>query len=278
MAKVVVRQDRISSNLSAARLRTKKRGRDLSKSVVAGLITLLLVQGAAALYLSPVFAVSSESLSVTASPLCTESEIRNLIQPELPKSIMRLPTSRWSDALGNIPAVKSAQISIGFPNKLNVVVVDRQARLVSDLGSLGNCVLDGELVPFRNATAEDEVLPKLVLQSEDANPEFGVCVTDAAQVMGVQTITKWLSEHPEIAASSINVQNNHLAFVISKSNVNVLLGTPRRLIEKLDSLQILVEKRPDLLTSRKYSAVNLFSDEYPALVVRSESAEKSAVP
>ena len=278
MAKVVVRQDRISSNLSAARLRTKKRGRDLSKSVVAGLITLLLVQGAAALYLSPVFAVSSESLSVTASPLCTESEIRNLIQPELPKSIMRLPTSRWSDALGNIPAVKSAQISIGFPNKLNVVVVDRQARLVSDLGSLGNCVLDGELVPFRNATAEDEGLPKLVLQSEDTNPEFGVCVTDAAQVMGVQTITKWLSEHPEIAASSINVQNNHLAFVISKSNVNVLLGTPRRLIEKLDSLQILVEKRPDLLTSRKYSAVNLFSDEYPALVVRSESAEKSAVP
>ena len=96
--------------------------------------------------------------------------------------------------------------------------------------------------------------------------------------MGVQTITKWLSEHPEIAASSINIQNNHLAFVISKSNVNVLLGTPRRLIEKLDSLQILVEKRPDLLTSRKYSAVNLFSDEYPALVVRSESAEKSAVP
>ena len=278
MAKVVVRQDRISSNLSAARLRTKKRGRDLSKSVVAGLITLLLVQGAAALYLSPVFAVSSESLSVTASPLCTESEIRNLIQPELPKSIMRLSTSRWSDALGNIPAVKSAQISIGFPNKLNVVVVDRQARLVSDLGSLGKCVLDGELVPFRNATAEDEGLPKLVLQSEDVNPEYGVCVTDAAQVMGVQTITKWLSEHPEIAASSINVQNNHLAFVISKSNVNVLLGTPRRLVEKLDSLQILVEKRPDLLTSRKYSAVNLFSDEYPALVVRSESAEKSAVP
>jgi hypothetical protein len=139
-------------------------------------------------------------------------------------------------------------------------------------------VLDGELVPFRNATAEDEGLPKLVLQSEDANPEFGVCVTDAAQVMGVQTITKWLSEHPEIAASSINIQNNHLAFVISKSNVNVLLGTPRRLIEKLDSLQILVEKRPDILTSRKYSAVNLFSDEYPALVVRSESAEKSAVP
>ena len=278
MAKVFVRQDRISSNLSAARLRTKKRSRDLSKSVVVGLITLLAVQGASALYLSPIFAITSESLFVTSSPLCTESEIRNLIQPDLPKSIMRLPTSRWTDALGNIPAVKSAKISIGFPNKLNVVVVDRQACLVSDLGSLGKCVLDGDLVPFRNAVAEDKSLPTLVLASDNFKPDFGVCVTDAAQVAGIQTITKWLSNHPNVAASSINIQNSHLAFVISQSNVNVLLGTPRRLREKLDSLEILVDKRPDLLTSRKYSAVNLFSDEYPALVIRSESAEKSAVP
>jgi hypothetical protein len=278
MAKVVVRQDRISSNLSAARLRTKKRSRDLSKTVVAGLITLLLVQGASALYLSPLFAVSVESLDVKASPLCTESEIRNLIQPELPRSIMRLPTSRWSDALGNIPAVKSAKITISFPNKLNVIVVDRQARLVSELGSLGKCVLDGDLVPFRTAVPADDLLPSLILQSENFKPDFGVCVADGAQVAGVHTLTKWLNDHPDVSAASINIQNNHLAFVISKSNVNVLLGTPRRLREKLDSLAILVEKRPDLLTSRKYSAVNLFSDEYPALVIRSESAEKSAVP
>jgi len=278
MAKVVVRQDRISSNLSAARLRTKKRSRDLSKTVVVGLITLLLVQGASALYLSPIFAVSSESLFVKASPLCTESEIRNLIQPELPKSIMRLPTSRWSDALGNIPAVKTANITIGFPNKLNVVVVDRQASLVSDLGSMGECVLDGELVPFRNADEGDDLLPTLVLQSENFKPNFGVCVAEQAQVAGIQTITKWLSDHPDVSATSINIKDNHLAFVISKSKVNVLLGTPRRLREKLDSLAVLVEKRPDLLTSRKYSAVNLFSDEYPALVIRSESSVKSAVP
>ena len=279
MAKVAVRHDRMTSNLSAARLRSKKRTRDISKSVVGGLLLLLVGQVTAALYLSPMFAVSSSTVSVKASPLCTESEIRSLIQPDLPRSVMRLPISRWSDALENLPVVKSATITTGFPNRLNIVVKDRQPQLVSDLGVIGRCTLDTDLVPFRLAGDADQKLPKLVLQSDIANQEFGVCVADDdAQVAGIQTILKWLGEHPDVAASSLNIQNKHLAFVIQPSNVNVLLGTPRRLREKLDSLEILIDKRPDLLTSHKYSAVNLFSDEYPALVTRSNSVDKSAVP
>jgi hypothetical protein len=242
------------------------------------LVILLVAQATAALYFSPIFAVSSATLSVHASPLCTESEIRNLIQPDLPRSIMRLPASRWSDALGNIPVVKSAVITTSFPNRLNIVVKDRQPRLVSDLDGLGPIVLDAELVPFRSVVDGDDGLPNLILQSGLPNPVMGVCVAEKAQVAGIQTIMKWLAGHPNVGVASLNIQNKHLAFVIKPSNVNVLLGTPRRLQEKLDSLEILIEKRPEILTSHKYSAVNLFSDEYPALVTRSNSVDKSAVP
>ena len=278
MAKVAVRHDRLTRNVSTSRLRTKKRTSDVSKSVVTCLVILLVAQATAALYFSPIFAVSSATFSVHASPLCTESEIRNLIQPDLPRSIMRLPASRWSDALGNIPVVKSAVITTSFPNRLNIVVKDRQPRLVSDLDGLGPIVLDAELVPFRSVVDGDDGLPNLILQSGLPNPVMGVCVAEKAQVAGIQTIMKWLAGHPNVGVASLNIQNKHLAFVIKPSNVNVLLGTPRRLQEKLDSLEILIEKRPEILTSRKYSAVNLFSDEYPALVTRSNSVDKSAVP
>jgi hypothetical protein len=279
MAKVAVSHDRVTSNLSAGRLRPKKRTRDISKSVVGCLLLLLVGQVIAALYMSPIFAVTPSTVNVKASPLCTETEIRSLIQPDLPRSVIRLPIARWSDALRNLPVVKSATISTGFPNRLNIVVKDRQPQLVSDLGVLGRCILDADLVPFRLAGDADQKLPKLVLQSDVADQEFGVCVADDdAQVAGIQTILKWLGEHPDVTASSLNIQNKHVAFVIQPSNVNVLLGTPRRLREKLDSLEILIEKRPDLVTSHKYSAVNLFSDEYPALVSRSNPVDKSAVP
>jgi len=278
MAKVAVRHDRVTSNLSAARLRSKKRTKDMSKSVVACLVLLLAGQVVAALYMSPMFAVTSSTVSVKASPLCTESEIRSLIQADLPRSVMRLPIARWSDALGNLPVVKSVTITTGFPNRLNIVVKDRQPQLVSDLGDIGRCALDSELVPFRLAGDGDNKLPNLQLQSDITNPGFGISVADKVQVAGIQTILKWLGEHPDVTASSLNIQNKHVSFVIQSSNVNVLLGTPRRLREKLDSLEILIEKRPDLLTSHKYSAVNLFSDEYPALVTRSNPVDKSAVP
>jgi len=150
--------------------------------------------------------------------------------------------------------------------------------MVSDLGILGSCVLDSDLVPFRTVEPTDDSLPTLVFQSSEVKPELGVSITDASQINGVKTIMKWLNEHSDISVAALNIQNQHLSFVMKPSNVTVLLGTPRRLDEKLDSLEILIVKRPDLLSSRKYAAVNLFSDEYPALVIRSSSGDKSAVP
>lgn len=278
MAKVAVRQDRMTNNISTSKLRTKKRSRDVSRTVVAGLVAVMIVQAVAALYLSPIFAVTHDSVTVKASPLCTESQIRSFIQPDLPRSILRLPVARWTDAICNLPVVKSAKITTSFPNRIFVEVKDRQPLLVSDLGMLGSCVLDSDLVPFRLAEPTDVTLPSLVVQSGEVKPELGVSISDTAHVTGVKTIMKWLNHHRDISVASLNIQNQHLSFTLKPSNVTVLLGTPRRLDEKLDSLEILIEKRPELLSSRKYAAVNLFSDEYPALVLRSNSVEKSAVP
>lgn len=278
MAKVAVRQDRMTSNVSASKLRTKRRSRDVSRTVVTGLVFVMIAQAGAALYLSPIFAVTPDAVTVKASPLCSETQIRSFIQPDLPQSIVRLPVSRWTDAICHLPVVKSANIKTSFPNRVSVEVADRQPMLVSNLGVLGSCVLDGDLVPFRSAEPTDTALPSLVVQSGDVKPELGVSISDAAHVNGVRTIMKWMSNHRDVSVASLNIQNQHLSFTLMPSNVTVLLGTPRRLEEKLDSLEILVEKRPDLLSSRKYAAVNLFSDEYPALVLRSNSVEKSAVP
>ena len=278
MAKVAVRQDRMTNNISTSKLRTKKRSRDVSRTVVAGLVAVMIVQAVAALYLSPIFAVTHDSVTVKASPLCTESQIRSFIQPDLPRSILRLPAARWTDAICNLPVVKSAKITTSFPNRIFVEVKDRQPLLVSDLGMLGSCVLDSDLVPFRLAEPTDVTLPSLVVQSGEVKPELGMSISDTAHVTGVKTIMKWLNHHRDISVASLNIQNQHLSFTLKPSNVTVLLGTPRRLDEKLDSLEILIEKRPELLSSRKYAAVNLFSDEYPALVLRSNSVEKSAVP
>lgn len=278
MAKVAVRQDRMTSNISASKLRTKKRSRDISRTVVTGLVAVVLVQAVAALYLSPIFAVTPDAVTVKASPLCSEAQIRSFIQPDLPRSIVRLPVARWTDAICNLPVVKSAKITTSFPNRIFVEVKDRQPLLVSELGMLGSCVLDSDLVPFRLAEPTDVSLPSLVVQSGEVKPELGVSISDTAHVNGVKAIMKWLNDHRDISVVSVNIQNQHLSFIMKPSNVTVLLGTPRKLDEKLDSLEILIEKRPDLLSSRKYAAVNLFSDEYPALVLRSNSGEKSAVP
>lgn len=278
MAKVAVRQDRMTSNISASKLRTKKRSRDISRTVVTGLVAVVLVQAVAALYLSPIFAVTPDAVTVKASPLCSEAQIRSFIQPDLPRSIVRLPVARWTDAICNLPVVKSAKITTSFPNRIFVEVKDRQPLLVSELGMLGSCVLDSDLVPFRLAEPTDVSLPSLVVQSGEVKPELGVSISDTAHVNGVKAIMKWLNDHRDISVASVNIQNQHLSFIMKPSNVTVLLGTPRKLDEKLDSLEILIEKRPDLLSSRKYAAVNLFSDEYPALVLRSNSGEKSAVP
>lgn len=278
MARVAVRQDRVNSNLSATRLRTKKRKRDISKTVVGVLISVLIAQAIAALYYSPFFAVTAETVTVKSTPLCPDSIVRSLVQPDLPRSVVRLPVQRWNDALENIPAVKSASIVIRFPNRLNVRIVERLPCLKADLGTLGMCVLDSDLIPFRVAESGDNNLPTVRLQSADVVPELGTSIGDKAQVAGVNVILEWMSNHPNIAVSSINIQNKHLAFTFRSSDVNVLLGTPRRLEEKLASLDILLKKRPELLTSRKYSSVNLFSDEYPALVFRSNTSNKIAVP
>ena len=278
MAKVAVRNERMSNSASASKLRTKKRSRDMSRTVVAGLVALLIIQMVAALYLSPMFSVTPNSVTIRSSPLCSEAQIRSLIQPDLPRSIVRLPVARWKDAICNIPVVKSTVIKSVFPNRVVVELRDRHPVMVSDLGILGSCVLDSDLVPFRTVEPTDDSLPTLVFQSSEVKPELGVSITDASQINGVKTIMKWLNEHSDISVAALNIQNQHLSFVMKPSNVTVLLGTPRRLDEKLDSLEILIVKRPDLLSSRKYAAVNLFSDEYPALVIRSSSGDKSAVP
>jgi cell division septal protein FtsQ len=278
MAKGAVRQERVIDNLSTTRLRTKKRARDISKTIVSGLLVALVIQLIGALYYSPILSVTADSLSVTASLLCPESNIRGLLEPDLPRSIMRLPTQRWIDALENIPAVKSASIKSGFPNRVAVKVIERQPRLQADLGELGKCVLDTDLVPFRLAETKDNLLPIVELQPTGVDPKFGTSIVDKSQIAGVITILTWISKHPNVSANSISIQNKHLSFVIRSSNVNVLLGTPRRLEEKLDSLDVIIKKRPEILETKKYAAVNLFSDEYPALVLRSNSSDKSAVP
>lgn len=278
MAKVAVRHDSVSSNASAARLRTKKRARDVSKTVVVGLLGILVAQAVAALYFSPVFAVRPDTLAVRATPLCSESDVRSLINADLPRSVMQLPTQRWVDALETIPAVKSATITTRFPNRVNVSIMERQACLQANLGELGSCVLDQDLIPFRVVEAKDASLPIVDFQSIETSPSLGASLIDKTQVDAVQTILKWISRHADISITSIKIQNKHLAFTIKASNVNVMLGTSRRLTEKLDSLEVIIKKRPDLLTSHKYAAVNLFSDEYPALVLRSTSSDKLAVP
>ncbi len=278
MAKVAARQERFTSGVSASKLRTKKRSRDFSRTIVTTLSASIIAQAIAALYLSPFFSVTTESVSIRASPLCSEAQVRSLIHADLPRSIVRIPAQRWKDALSNLPAVKSATIRSSFPNRVSIEVRDRQPLLVSDLGLLGSCVLDSDLVPFRTVQPIDSTLPTLVVKDRKAAPELGVSVADTAHVNGISTIMKWLRNHNDVSIAALTLHNQHLSFVIKPSNVTVMLGTPRRLDEKLASLDILLRKRPDLLSSRKYSAINLFSDEYPALVIRSNSGENSDVP
>lgn len=278
MAKVAARQERFTSSVSASKLRTKKRSRDFSRTIVTLLSASIIVQAIVALYLSPFFTVTTESVSIRASPLCSEAQVRSLIQADLPRSIVRIPALRWNDALSNLPSVKSATIRSSFPNGVSIEVRDRQPLLVSDLGLLGSCVLDSDLVPFRTVQPTDSTLPTLVVKDRKAAPELGVSVADSAHVNGISTIMKWLRNHNDVSIAALTLQNQHLSFVMKPSNVTVMLGTPRRLDEKLATLDILLRKRPDLLSSRKYSAVNLFSDEYPALVIRSNSGEISDVP
>ena len=259
--------------MAGPRLRTVRKQRDWSVVVVCALSLSICLQCVAAAIWSPLCQVTPASVQVNVSSHYRRLEILALIERDLPISIARVPSDRWRKAIGAIPWVRDVTIKVIPPKTVGIHVTDRigYAKVQGAQGDF--VVVDSGLVPFNLVQAADQNLPviKLLQYGDLSTFEPGRRLLSESRLQVVSTIREWLNRNPAITDSIIIMRNDSTRLVLSHSATDVLLGSSRRLSEKLATLGILIANDPEIVKSRKYLKINLYSDEFPALVKRTDA-------
>lgn len=255
------------------RLRTVKKQREWSFLVVCILSFCICVQCVAAALWSPLCRVTPESVQINVSPQYTREEVLALIERDLPISIARVPINRWRKAIGAIPFVKDVKIKLIPPKTVDIHLMDRNGYAKVQGSQGGLVVVDSGFVPFSLAQHEDKTFPvvKLLQYGDLSTFEPGRRLLSESRLQVVSTIREWLNRNTAITDSIIIMRNDNTRIVLSHSGTDVLLGSSRRLSEKLATLGILIANDPEIVKSSKYLKINLYSDEFPALVKRTDA-------
>lgn len=266
-----------------AALRRNRRRKNIPRALLLFASGVLVVECAAALLLSPRLWIRQVTVEGNTTVPTARLLSRLNVRPQT--NLIRLPVGRLRAAALAEPAVEVAEIRRGLtPPTVTLIVRERQPWASVRVGEDTCYTIDRHLVAFRKGALPEPGLPVIELT---ARTEM-LPVTLGKQMIapGLSDTHKcllWAAARPDFPLAKVSIDPAGKLCLNRIGGVRVLLGSGMDLAEKLNTLERLLERRPDLREgdATQVASVNLFAYDAPAILPRSEAdkqAQEAAVP
>ncbi|MFQ6049680.1 MAG: cell division protein FtsQ/DivIB [Candidatus Paceibacterales bacterium] len=185
------------------------------------------------LFFSEIFQV--ERTIVTGEKKVSKEELKALIEKRLENKILFLRTKSIflvnldeirKDILNNFPQIAEVEISRGFPDALNILVVERFAEAYWCQG--GQCfLLDNEGIIFEEVSEDNLKLLKIILRQAQDNAELSRSIKSSnlkdklelgEKIIEKELLSKVLEIFSELENSKILVEE---VSIVSEERINV---------------------------------------------------------
>ena len=140
----------------------------------------MLVSAGAIYGLATTAAFGFERLDVSGATLTDEAAIRTAVALEDGTNLVGLATDPVEARLGQLPSIRSVDVSVGLPDALRVTIEERRPLIVWAIGDRRFAVDGGGLL-FAEATSDASpvsqsvpISPSIVMRSKGTAPQINV--------------------------------------------------------------------------------------------------------
>lgn len=186
------------------------------------------------------------------------------------KNLFLAPVGKLEKALLREPTFEKVAVRRVWPNKLMAQVTERQPWASVQLPEGGCYTIDANLVPFRQTEQPEKGLPRLILSAQKDTTQkvtLGKTMT-AAGLSEVYRCLAWADTRSDFPVESVTIDPTGKLCLNRKGGVQVRLGSELDLDRKLETLDLLIARRPDLKASAEIAYVNLYAFDAPAVMPR----------
>lgn len=244
----------------------------LRRQIIQVLVLLFGVECAASAFTSPWLHVRRVQL-VGISGL-TPAEVtlaQNAMQLPAKTNFFRVPIGSFTQSLKGLPCVQRVSVIRHFPSGIEARIVARQPIAILQMGEK---LFEVDPTGVAIRVARPEVAARLphVIASAENTPALGTVSGNLSVNTAVQIIE---SEKRTVSGgiAKIDVDSVGNLCLNMRDGVLIRLGLPDEMPAKLKQLHLLYRHSPDL--AAKMTLVNLSVPDYPACVLRSDSAPPS---
>ncbi|GAB4465583.1 MAG: hypothetical protein OHK0029_36330 [Armatimonadaceae bacterium] len=237
-----------------------------------------LLLGAGTLLSHPYFAV--REVVVQGNRQISTQSIRSVTTKAYGTNLFLAPTENLRAQLQKEPTLEKVAVKRELPNRLRVVVLERQPWASVQLPDGACYTIDRNVVPFRKTPKPEAGLPRVQLSPQQKAGKDGAYTValgvrmEAPGLKEVHQCLTWATEQPEFVLDSVAIDPTGKLCLNRKGGVQVRLGTAKDLERKLSTLDLLLKKRSDLKSGNAALYVNLFACDAPAVMLRSEQDGK----
>lgn len=218
-----------------------------------------------------------QTVAVQGQQAISEEWILGQMKAGKGKNLFLAPVGKLEQALLKEPTFEKVAVRRVWPDKLVAQVTERQPWASVQLPD-GRCyTIDEKLVPFRKTEKPEKGLPHLLLSTQPSKAEavtLGKTMT-ASGLSEVYRCLAWADERPDFPVESVTIDPTGKLCLNRKGGVQVRLGSELDLDRKLETLDLLIARRPDLKASAEIAYVNLFAFDAPAVMPRVVSPSQS---
>lgn len=255
-----------------------RRRRNVPRLLLRLLALALVAECAAALLFSPRLWV--RTLRIEGNSSIPTRRIAARLDLQEQTNIVRLSVDRLRTRVLAEPAIQQASVKRRLPGTLVVSVRERTPWAVVQATSGACYIVDQTLVPFRKTSVPDADLPLVRLAlARESEPVLGKQII-APGLREATICLRWAAAHTAFfPLASVSVDRaGKLCLNRRGTGTQIRLGSGVDLAKKLDTLVLLLARRPDLRAGT-VSSVNLFAHDAPALLVaRSDPSSPAAPP
>ena len=211
-----------------------------------------------------------QSLAVQGQQAISEEWVLKQMKEAKGRNLFLAPVGKVEMALLKEPTFEKVAVRRVWPNKLVAQVTERQPWASVQLPDGGCYTIDEKLVPFRQTEKPEKGLPRLMLSTQEDRSKpvaLGKTMT-AAGLSEVYRCLAWADARADFPVESVSIDPTGKLCLNRKGGVQVRLGSELDLDRKLETLDLLIARRPDLKASAEIAYVNLYAFDAPAVMPR----------
>jgi cell division protein FtsQ len=257
-----------------------RRRRSWSRLLLGWASAALVVECVVALLFSPRLAI--RSVSVEGNTTVPTARVLALAGKIEGQNIVRLAAGRIREGVLREPTVETVAVRRTLPDRVQIVVKERQPWAAVLLPGGACFTIDQHLVPFRKTPEPEKGLPRLKLSVAAGRPSpviLGKPMT-APGLAQVSACLAWAHSEPDFRLDAVAIDPSGKLCLNREGGVQVQLGSETDLDKKLYALGLLLQRHPALRTAADIAYINLFAFDAPAVLPRkvASAARSSSNP